>query len=212
MPLSRAPAEESFQARNKRENTVTGWMISKLTYALNGELASVPPHLGNLRQRRSTVEAAVAVTATPLPEADAPELGSDRLTAIISGAWATSMLPGDLFSISYQSFRRLQESNSGGCPLQLQLGAMNPMRSVWWLGYLGQRWISAHLLGGRKGHELWFLPIPGNEGQRKTRPCLSVFHPSLKDRSVTNPSTYLDCVKKVVSMRGHLSPQGFSCP
>lgn len=61
-------------------------MISKLTYALNGELASVPPYLGNPRQRRSTVEAAVAVTTTTLPEADAPELGSDRLAAIISEA------------------------------------------------------------------------------------------------------------------------------
>ncbi|XP_010576632.1 PREDICTED: sciellin [Haliaeetus leucocephalus] len=39
---------------------------------------------GNLRQRRGTVEAVVAVTATTLPEADAQELGSDRLTAIIS--------------------------------------------------------------------------------------------------------------------------------
>lgn len=212
MPLSRARAEESFQAINKRENTVTGWMISKLTYALNGELASVPPYLGNPRQRRSTVEAAVAVTTTTLPEADAPELGSDQLAAIISGAWATSMLPGDLFSISCQSVRRLQDSNSGGCPLQLQLGAMNPTRAVWWLGYLGQHRISARLLGGRKGHELWFLPTLGNEGQRKTLPWPSVFHPSLKDWSVTNPSAYLDCVEKVISMWGHLSPQGFSCP
>lgn len=37
MLLSCAHAEESFQIINKRDKIVTGWMISKLIYALNRE-------------------------------------------------------------------------------------------------------------------------------------------------------------------------------
>lgn len=56
---------------------MTGWMISKLTYALNRESMSVPPHTRNLRQQRSGVKAAAADSATALPKADVQELDSD---------------------------------------------------------------------------------------------------------------------------------------
>lgn len=58
--FSCAHAEESFQIINQRDKTVTGWMISKLPYALNRESMSLPPYSGNLTQQPSRVKPAVA--------------------------------------------------------------------------------------------------------------------------------------------------------
>lgn len=74
-----------FPDYKKRDRILTGWMISKLTYALNRESVSLPPYTRNLWQQQSRLKAAVADCATALPKADAQELGSDWPIAIFSG-------------------------------------------------------------------------------------------------------------------------------